>query len=131
MKAICEFWCSPLRNEVYSEKYIIPGTYEYDVVSEIKENYVGSFGDFWYDVFGEDNASVGGLWKVVCTVGVSYRHFYDWEGCPDCKVEFKVEVTFKEKCQSLTELKWKWLELTGRAEKYNEKRVEKWYETNL
>lgn len=128
MKTICEFWCSPLRQEVYSEKYIVPSTFEYDVVSEIKENYIGSFGDFWYDVFGEDYDSVGGLWKVVCTVEVNHRHFYDWEGYPDCKTNFKVEVVFKEKCQSLAELKWQWLELTGRSEEYNNRAIDLYFE---
>lgn len=131
MKAICEFWCSPLRQETYSEKFIVPSTFEHDVVSEIRENYADSFGDFWYDVFGENYNTVGGLWKVVCIVEVNYNHFYDWEGCPDCETIFEVEVMFKDKCQSLTELKWQWLELTGRDEAYNEKQMEKWHETNL
>lgn len=127
MKVICEFWCSPLRQEVYSEKYIVLDTFEHDMVSEVKENYVGGFGDFWYDVFGEDHSNVRGLWKVVCTVEVNRRHFYDWEGCPDCETNFKIEVMFKEKCQSLTEVKWQWLELTGRAEEYNEKQMQRFY----
>lgn len=111
MKVICEFWCSPLRSEIYTEKFIVPDTFDVGIITEIKEDYIGLFGNFWWDVFGEEHQTVGGLWKVVCSVEVKWRNFHDWEGCPDCEVDFDVDVIFKSKCSHLSELKYVWMEI--------------------
>lgn len=118
MEVICEFWCSPLRKEIYSETFIALDTEDLYLSDEIKNSYIDCYGNFWEDVFGEDYATVSGLHKVVCKVGISWELSYDYEGFPDTESVFDTEVIFKSKCGSFTELKWKWLELTGRFEKY-------------
>jgi len=128
MTIYCEFWCSPLRQEIYSQKFISAGTFDTPLIDEIKENYVYAFGDFWPDVFGDEYAETGGLFKVLCGIEVTYQSSYDWEGCPDYDVQFEVDVMGKNKCTSLAELKSIWLELTGRSEEYNERVIDLYFE---
>ena len=127
---ICEFWCSPSRKEVYSEKYIctneIDASYGED---EIREFYLAD--DFWYDVFGDNYYEIGGLYKVVVSLPISWITSQDWEGVPDTSVEFDVGVLFKDKCSCYSELKWIWLELQGKSEKYNEWLMSKHYPDGL
>ena len=106
MKIICEFWCSPMRQEVYSEKYISMGTIDWVDIDEIKENYI--YGDLWYDAFGENYHDTRGLWKVVIQLDTDFKHFYDWEGIPDCYVEYNPEVLFKSRCESFGEVRCIW-----------------------
>jgi hypothetical protein len=98
------------------------------VIDEIKENYVGTFGDFWLDVFGEAYAETGGLFKVLCKIDINWQFSYDWEGCPDCDVQFEIEVLGNNKCESFAELKYTWLELTGRSEEYNNRAIDLYFE---
>lgn len=46
MEIICEFWCSPLRQEIYSEKYISLDIIDWIDIDEIKQGYI--YGDFWW-----------------------------------------------------------------------------------
>lgn len=118
MEVICEFWCSPLRKEIYSETYIALDTEDLCLSDEIKNSYIDCYGDFWQDVFGGESDTVGGLYKVVCKVSINWQNSYDYEGVPDTETVFSTDVLFKSKCSSFVELKWTWLELTGRFEKY-------------
>lgn len=128
MNIYCEFWCSPLRQEIYSQKFISAETFDTPVIDEIKESYVGTFGDFWSDVFGDTYAETGGLFKVLCKINVNWKFGYDWEGCPDYDVQFEIEVLGSNKCGSFTELKYTWLELTGRSEEYNNRAIDLYFE---
>ena len=125
MEVICEFWCSPLRKEIYSETYIALDTEDLYLSDEIKNSYIDCYGDFWQDVFGEESDSVGGLWKVVCQIGISWENSYDYEGIPDTEAVFNTDTIFKSKCTSLTDLKWRWLDLTGRTQEYFDKVIDK------
>lgn len=121
MEAIIEVWCSPCRREDYSVK-IIPlcagGIFQ--IEDDIK-SYIDWTGDFFTDVFGDDFQEVTGLWKVVFALGVSYSGSYDWEGTPDGDVEFSCSVLFKGQCESWTEMKYTWLDLTNKTEEYFKK----------
>ena len=128
MTIYCEFWCSPLRQEIYSQKFISAETFDTPVIDEIKENYVDTFGDFWSDVFGDAYSETGGLFKVLCKISVNWKLSYDWEGCPDYDVQFEIEVLGSNKCGSFAELKCTWLELTGRSDKYNDRAIDLYFE---
>ena len=106
MKIIYEIWCSPLRKEIYSQKFVSLGIVDWIDNDEIKGDYLD--GDFWYDVFGEDWYETKGLWKVVIEIDTYFRSFYDWEGIPDCEVEYNPKVLFKSKCESFNELRYIW-----------------------
>lgn len=110
MKIICEFWCSPLRQEIYSEKYVSLDIIDWVDIDEIKENYTS--GDIWYDVFGEDYYDVKGLWKVVVELDTHFETFYDWEGIPDCEVHYNPKVVYKSQCGNWNELRCIWESLT-------------------
>ena len=125
MEVICEFWCSPLRKEIYSDVYIALDTEDLYLSDEIKNSYIDCYGDFWQDVFGDESESVGGLWKVVCQIDITWENTYDYEGIPDTAPQFEAEVLFKSKCPSLTNLKWQWLGLTGRSQEYFDKVIDK------
>lgn len=125
MEVICEFWCSPLRKEIYSDSYIALDTEDLYLSDEIKNSYIDCYGDFWEDVFEENSDSVGGLWKIVCKVGVSWELCYDYEGIPETEAIFNTEVIFKSKCTSFTDLKWRWLDLTGKTQDYFDKVIDK------
>ena len=124
MEYIVELWCSPSRQEVYHQNVIALSTadccVEYD--GDLND-YIKSFAsDMWYDLFGENYLEIGGLWKVVFGVRISYHPNYDWEGIPDTDVEIEVDrVMFRGKCASLSELKYIWLELNGRTEEHYRK----------
>ena len=124
MRVLCEFWCSPLRKEVYSDTYISLCTEHHYVLDEINENYVNDYGDFWEDVFGEGYEGLGGLYKVVCNIEVEWKQYNFYEGI-ETEVLFSTEVLFKSKCSCLSELKWKWLELTGKTQDYFDKVIDK------
>lgn len=128
MKVLCEFWCSPFRREIYSENFILlEGTDESYVLDEIKEFYTGAFGDFWFDVFGENTDEIKGLFRVVIEVDVNWEHNYDWEGIPDTETKFNLRLIFKGQCACFSEVKWKWLELSGKLDWYNNKVLNKLY----
>jgi len=123
MEVICEVWCSPLRQEIYSKKLILlDSTEDYWVFDELTD-YLSYSGDFWYDVFGEDFIETGGLFKVVCKIEISFVQSYDWEGYPDSYTEVVHEIMFKGKCSCLGELKHQWLTLQGeeRMQRYTDK----------
>lgn len=115
IEAIVEVWCSPMRMEDYSIKIIPLCAGELYAEEDIKE-YIGW--DFHADAFGDGYESVKGLWKVVCRVGIEYRNYYDWEGCPDTDVQFTYTELFKGQCQDWVEMKYTWLELRGKTEEY-------------
>ena len=73
MSVICEFWCSPLRQEIYSEKYISLDIIDWVDIDEVKQDYI--YGDFWWDVFGEDYYDTKGLWKVVVKIDTHFESF--------------------------------------------------------
>ena len=118
IEAIVEVWCSPLRQEDYSIK-IIPlcAGDLYNVEDDIRE-YLAWTGDFFLDAFGEDYENVKGLWKVVFKIGIDYQIKYDWEGIPDDEIYFHYEELFKGKCQEWAEMKYTWLELSGKTDEY-------------
>ncbi|MNN58650.1 hypothetical protein D3C81_1737070 [compost metagenome] len=119
IEAIVEVWCSPLRKEDYSVK-IIPlcAGDLFNVEDEIKE-YISWTGDFFQDAFGEDYIQVNGLWKVVFKIYITYHELYDhYSGANEVDVEFGYEELFKGQCESWTEMKYTWLELNGKCEKY-------------
>ena len=124
MEVICEFWCSPLRKEIYSDSYIALDTEDLYLSDEIKNSYIDCYGDFWEDVFGEGYEGLGGLYKVVCNIEVEWKHYNFYEGI-ETEVLFSTEVLFKSKCSCLSELKWKWLELTGKTQDYFDKVIDK------
>ncbi|WP_391557174.1 hypothetical protein [Robertmurraya sp.] len=118
IESIVEVWCSPLRQEDYSIK-IIPlcAGDLFNVEDDIRE-YVSWTGNFFYNSFGDSHSEVKGLWKVVFKIGVGYVDYYDWEGCPDTDIDFFYTELFKGQCESWTEVKYTWLELSGKAGDY-------------
>ena len=121
---IVELWCSPLREEVYRQNVITLSTADYCAgYDDDLNDYINSYvSDMWYDLFGENYLEIGGLWKVVFGVRISYHLYHDWEGIPDTDVQIKVDqVMLKTKCSSLSELKYIWLELNGRTEEHYRK----------
>ncbi len=115
IEAIIEVWCSPLRSEDYSLK-IIPlcAGDAVHMENEIKE-FVGW--DLYLNAFGVDYAEVKGLWKIVAKVSIAWLEVNTWDGI-DYDVDIGYEEIFKGQCHDWTEVKYAWLELSGKAEEY-------------
>lgn len=74
MEIICEFWCSPLRKEIYSETYIALDTEDLCLPIEIKNSYIDCYGHFWEDV--PDNLremSYDQLKNIADSMGIEVR----------------------------------------------------------
>jgi len=124
MEYIVEIWCSPLRQEVYQQNVITLSSADYCAgYDDDLNDYINScVSDMWHDLFGADYFGVGGLWKVVFGVRISYDLYHDWGGIPDTDVQIELDqVMLKTKCSSLSELKYIWLELNGRTEEHYRK----------
>lgn len=106
---ICEVWCSPKRQEIYSKNFIGLATTDFIEIDELKLEYITEYGDFWYDVFGEEYSDIGGLWKVVIECSVRFEnYYYDWEGVPGTRVIIESDILFKDRCASFDELRFQW-----------------------
>jgi len=108
---IIEAWCSPFRSDIYEQTIIsldTDTTHYYDV--DISE-YMGDH--FISDHF--NNTEELGLWKVVFRLDISHCHDSYWS---EYDTEYKFTPIFKAKMNSWSEVKDRWLELTGRYEEY-------------
>lgn len=115
IEAIVEVWCSPLRQEDYSIKIIPLCAGDLFNVEDDIRDYIKW--DFYLNTFGVDYIEVKGLWKVVFKISVEYSTVYTYDG-PDDDVDIGQEVLFKGQCQEWTEMKYTWLELTGKIDEY-------------
>lgn len=123
IELICEVWCSPSRQEIYSKKMITTNTTEDHYIDDELSEYLSWTGDFWYDAFGDDYLEIGGLYKVVSKFSVEFINEYDYEGFPETRTNVFNDIIFKSKCSCFGELKYHWLSFKSeeKQKSYEEK----------
>lgn len=106
MKLIAEFVCSPNRKEVYEQKLIfLSNSAIEDEVCYIDGIYDYTTGDFWDDLFSENEK---GVYKVILKLEIKGHSYYSsYFGEHEYEEEITIEeILIKDKLKNLSEVRY-------------------------